>query len=298
MTGLGNESLDLEGERAMILLAQRGDGEALEELLRISQPWVFNLVLRMVPDYHEAEDLSQEILLKTVLKLPSFRAESRFRTWLYRIAVNHVLSMKESLCERSFAESWDWSDDVLMRRFLAGEMPDPKGIPCDFELLVNEIRIKCMLGMLLCLNRRHRVVFILGSILEIGGAPASEILGVSEANFRKMLSRSRRRLLNFMKDCCGLVNPSKPCRCERCVPGSLLRGEVDPLKLVFGAKDAPSIREVLSQNRDRLDNIELRRCRDLYREHPFQSPPDLAKKVLELLQGADCQGFLDALPLR
>ncbi len=297
MTGFVDEAVDLEQEKAMVLLAQQGDGKALEELIRLSQPWVFNLVLRMVPDYHEAEDLSQEILLKSVLKLSTFRSESRFRTWLYRIAVNQVLNMKESNSEKRFAGWGDVANDELMRRFLDQEMADPKNIPCDLDLLVKEVRIQCMLAMLLCLNRKHRIVYILGGILGISGRTASEILGISEANFRKILSRSRHRLLHFMKGCCSLVNPGKPCTCERCAPISVQRGNIDPLKLVFNAKDAPALREILSRSRDRLDNIEVRHCQDLYRDHALLESPDFSRKVLELLQGADFQGFLDTVPM-
>ena len=280
-------------EKELVLLAQQGDRKSLEDLIKRSQPWIFNLVLRMVPDFHEAEDLSQEILLKTILKLPTFRAESRFNTWLYRIAVNHVLGMRQSNCEKAFSAQENWSDDELMNRYLDQEIADPKAIPCDLELIIKETRIKCMLGMLLCLNRKYRMVFVLGSILGINGKSGAEILGMSEANYRKILSRARGRLVNYMKDCCSLMNPGKPCTCERSVPVSIQNGSIDPLKLVFNAKDVPTVREILSRNRERLDNIESRHCQDLYRENPFQVSPDFSRKVLDLLRCADFQGFLD-----
>ena len=290
------ERADLNKEKEMILLAQQGDEGALEGLIKLSQPWVFNLVLRMVPDFQEAQDLSQEILLKSVLKLSTFRSESCFRTWLYRITVNHVLNMKESNCEKLYAASADWSDDDVMNSFLEQEIADPKAIPCDLALLAKELRIKCMLGMLLCLNRKQRIVFILGGIMGVSGKTGSEILDMSEANFRKVLSRSRGRLLNYMKDCCSLMNPGKPCTCERSILPNIQSGFLDPLQLAFSGKDAPAVREILCQSRERLDNIEYRHCRDLYREHPFQEAPDFSKKVLEILQCADFQGLLDIMP--
>ena len=191
----------------------------------------------------------------------------------------------------------DWSDDDLMRSYLEREVADPNAIPCDLALLAKELQIKCMLGMLLCLNRRHRAVFILGGIMGIGGKIGGEIMGMSEANFRKMLSRSRGRLLNYMSDRCSLMNPGKPCTCERSVPSSVRSGDIDPLKLVFNVRDAPAMREILSQSRERLDNIEYRHCRDLYREHPFQESPDFSKKVLEILRCADFQDLLDTVPV-
>jgi RNA polymerase sigma factor (sigma-70 family) len=71
-----------------------GDGDALELLVRRHQRWVYNLAVRMLAHPHDAEDATQEIFIKAMTRLSSFEERSSFRTWLYRIAVNHVLYMK------------------------------------------------------------------------------------------------------------------------------------------------------------------------------------------------------------
>lgn len=91
----GSGPLDEE----LVAQAQAGDKDALERLVRRHQPWVFNIAIRMMWRRDLAEDATQEILIKIVTKLSTFRGESQFRTWLYRIAVNHLLNVRKSEME-------------------------------------------------------------------------------------------------------------------------------------------------------------------------------------------------------
>ena len=74
--------------------AQSGDRTALEELVLRHQAWIYNIAVRMVFHPHDAEEVTQEVLVKIITKLSTFHGKSKFRTWLYRIAANHVLNMK------------------------------------------------------------------------------------------------------------------------------------------------------------------------------------------------------------
>jgi RNA polymerase sigma factor (sigma-70 family) len=140
---------DESGASADALLVERareGSREALEELIQRHQRWIYNIVLRMVYHPHDAEDVTQEVLIKVVTKLATFEGRSSFRTWLYRIVVNHVLNMK-----RSRGEAAEWT----FERFGEGvssapdeELPDQSTVPADVRLLVDEARITCSSGML------------------------------------------------------------------------------------------------------------------------------------------------------
>ncbi len=83
-------------DEALVADARSGDREALEQLLVRHQPWVLNIAVRMLWRRADAEDATQEILVKIVKALPAFRGESVFRTWLYRIAVNHILDLRRT----------------------------------------------------------------------------------------------------------------------------------------------------------------------------------------------------------
>ncbi len=153
-------------------------------------------------------------------------------------------------------------------------MPDP---------LLEEVKIGCTLGMLSCLDRPHRVAYILGEILEMDGPEAAGILEIDQTTYRKRLSRARARIVAFMKAKCGLVSPDRPCRCRRRVHHAMDRGRVDPRHLLF-ASDAGSAQRfpsVLAGIR-RLE--EARRAAALYRSHPdLVAPESLAEEIRRLI---------------
>src|SRR5215831_16262165 len=87
-------------DRDLVNRAQAGSRDALEQLITRHQAWIYNIVLRMLYYPNDAEDVTQEILIKLITKLSTFEGRSSFRTWLYRIAVNHILNVKR----RSFED--------------------------------------------------------------------------------------------------------------------------------------------------------------------------------------------------
>src|SRR5688572_2896390 len=149
----------------LIRHVQQGSRDALELLIARHQSWIYNIVLRMVYNPHDAEDATQEILIKLLTTLSTFEGRSRFRTWLYRIVVNHVLNMKRTRAEEgqwTFQKYGDGLDNAP-----DSELPDPRAVPVDVQLLVDEARITCSSGMLLCLSREQRVVYVLGEIFGV-----------------------------------------------------------------------------------------------------------------------------------
>jgi len=91
---------------------------------------------------------------------------------------------------------------------------------------VIEAMISCASGMLLCLDRKQRLTFILGAIFEVSDTVAAEVLEITPDNFRQRLARARRDLRSFMNDKCGLVNQANPCRCAKKTLGFIQAGYV------------------------------------------------------------------------
>lgn len=152
--------------------------------------------------------MTQEVLVKAVTRLSTFRGDCRFRTWLYRIAANHILNMRRRGAEllpqtfATYAAALDGTPDL--------DLPDPKSVPVDVPLLVEEAKVACTTGMLLCLDRSQRLVFTLGEILAVSDTVGGEVLEISADNFRQRLARAYRDLFQFMHDRCGLVPRSPP----------------------------------------------------------------------------------------
>ena len=83
-----------ETDQRLIARALAGGQSALESLIERHQPWIFNLAFRMVLVREDAEDATQEVLIKAITKLTSYDpGKGAFRTWLYRIATNHVINI-------------------------------------------------------------------------------------------------------------------------------------------------------------------------------------------------------------
>ena len=76
----------------LVEAAKEGDKKALEDLILKIQDKIYGLALRMLYNPSDAEDASQEILLKIITHLGTFRGESAFTTWMFRVAVNHLLT--------------------------------------------------------------------------------------------------------------------------------------------------------------------------------------------------------------
>src|ERR1051325_5673495 len=179
----------------------------------------------------DAEDATQEILIKVITKLATFEEKSSFRTWLYRIVVNHVLNMRRSRSEES---GWNFERYArALETMPDSEIADAVSPPADRQVLVEEAKALCTSGMLLCLDREQRLVGILGEILGVSARVGAELLETTRENFRQKLSRARRDLHNFMQDKCGLVNQANPCRCAKKTGGFIKAGvTADDLRFV------------------------------------------------------------------
>src|SRR6266702_5196266 len=125
--------------------AREGDEEALEAIVRTIQDRIYNLALRMLWHPADAEDATQEILLKVITHLGQFRQESDFMTWVYQIAKNHLLTTRRQRAETtplSFAFIGDVLEAVEAERAQANptlEIQD--GV--EQELLVKELQLRC-----------------------------------------------------------------------------------------------------------------------------------------------------------
>src|ERR1700682_6129998 len=257
-------------DHVLVLRARAGDRQALEELIQRHQGWIYNIAVRMLYHPQDAEDATQEILLKALTRLSSFVGNSSFRTWLYRIVVNHVLNMKRGRADAAgwtftrYGDSLDATPDL--------DLPDPRSVPADVQLLVDEARIGCTSGVLLCLDREQRLGYILGEIFGVTDLIGAELLEISRESFRQKLARARRDLHNFLQDKCGLVNEANPCRCAKKTQGFMNAGFLDPQKLLLAREHVTRVRDVAEKKCEDLDALDEMYA-EIHRNHPFHDPP-------------------------
>ena len=277
-------------DAVLVEQARGGDRGALEQLVLRHQAWVYNIAVRMVFDPHDAEEVTQEVLVKVITRLSTFRGESRFRTWLYRIAANHVLNMKRGRAEAQTLTFAAYGAEIDRTPDL--DLPDPKTVPVEVPLLVEETKVGCTTGMLLCLDRRQRLIFTLGEILGASDTVAAEVLDMTPDNFRQCLSRARRDLYSFMNNQCGLVNEANPCRCAKKTRGFIEAGHVDPHHLLFVPLHVQRVKEVAAETVRRIEDVVEQRYASVYRDHPFLQPSDQADWLRRVLENGDVRAAL------
>ena len=274
----------------LINKALKGDKVALENLIKKHQNWVYNVALAMVSDHNDAADITQEVLIKCITKLGSFKNESNFRTWLYRIVKNHFLNMKRGKYETkpiTFDEFGEGLDAI------PNESLTNYDYKIDKNTLVEEAKISCMKGMLLCLDRDQRFIYIIGELFEFPDTIGSKIMEISKVNFRVKLHRAKQQLYNFMNNKCGLINQNNPCRCVRKTAGFIKMGYVDPINLHFQKERITSIGKIVNERVNTYDNEVIKDYQQLYKNHPFVQSPDNLKSIMKLLSSKSIMKTFD-----
>jgi RNA polymerase sigma factor (sigma-70 family) len=264
-----------EALKGWLEAARGGDRDAAQRLLEAVQDPVYRLALRTLGHPADAEDAAQEILVIVLTHLGSFRGGSALSTWVFRIAVNHLMRARKGRREMfSFELLGERLDSNL--REVDAEPSDP-----ETAMMVLEIRLRCTEAMLLSLDRELRVAFILGDIFCLSGDEAALVLEVDAATYRKRLSRARKLLLGFMRDRCGVFDPGNPCSCRGQVDAALADGRLsrDDLSL---ARHPTRVRpEALRQGAKEVG--ELLRVADVMRGHPDYAAPEPMVKRLRVL---------------
>lgn len=280
-TEIVDESTDVD----LVEQARHGSRDALEKLVLRHQSWIYNIAVRMVFHAQDAEEVTQDVLIKAITRLSTFKGESLFRTWLYRITANHVLNMKRRGGERMHQSFFSYAQAINETPDL--DLPDPKSVPVEVPLLVEEAKISCTTGMLLCLDRKQRLIFTLGEIFGASDTVGSEILEMSADNFRQSLSRARHDLYQFLHGQCGLVNANNPCRCPKKTKGFIEAGHVDPGQLQFVPLHMRRISEAAEGIVRTIENTVDEQYAAIFREHPFLEPKNQFDWLQQLLDKGD-----------
>lgn len=256
-----------------VAAAQRGERKALEAVVRQVQDRVHHLAIRMLVNPEDAAEATQEILILVVTKLSTYRGESAFTTWVYRVAANYLQSARKIQ-----ARDPGLNFEMFRQDLESGLTESPAA---DDQVLLNELRISCTMAMLLCLDLKHRIAYVLGDILELGHAEAAEVLEISRENYRKRLSRARSEVVAFTANSCGLANPSAKCSCPRRLPAAIALGRVDPERIFFAAGEALPFGDVVAQAKaleGALTVLKLQRATPT-----FPSRKDLAGQIAEIV---------------
>ncbi len=250
-------------EKELIQSCLEGNKKSLEKLINSIQGLVFNLSLRFLWNRMDAEDATQEILVKVITNLSKFDGRSKINTWTYRVATNYLLNIKKTFT----------SFDVFSTDLYSAQSAVEYDLP-DKDLLEREMKTGCTLAMLQCLDRDLRIVFILGSILKIKSNVASTIIKTSPENFRKKLELSRKLIGGFLNAHCGVYNPKNSCRCKKRINSAINCHRIIKTNLNFADK--------IELYNDEME--ELNSMAGIYRNHgTFKSQKELVAQINKLV---------------
>ena len=276
----GNDYSD-HNDIELIGLAIQGNRDSLSQLIEKHRPYIYNIALKMVNNVADAEDITQEILIKLLTNLSKYdSSKGRFRTWLYRITFNHFLNTKKKKYEK-LVTGFDVFFDYIQ------ETPEMALTPVEEKEMRKEIeesKISCMAGMLMCLDREQRLIYIVGELFDIDHGLGSEIFEISPANFRQKLTRARKDLYHWMHKKCGLVNKENPCRCPKKTKGFIANGWIDTANMKWQSDYKQKILDFSEGKLDdtllTIDDIYAR----LYKEHPFKISRNTENIVENIIQ--------------
>ncbi|MDZ4724693.1 MAG: RNA polymerase sigma factor [Leptospira sp.] len=251
----------------------KGNGKSFEEFVKIFQPKVFALSLKFLWNPEDAEDATQEILIKVITNLGGFRRESKLSTWVYRIAANHLINFKKSHMETNHVNFRKVEAELQKTNVLNEDDSD------NTRYLALHVQAACTHAILLCLTRSYRIAFLLGEVFSVSGEEGAWIMNISDSNYRKKLSRARAQMDEFLGKHCGLSSPSNPCRCKN---------------RIFYSQKSKRINAYLSLSEKLKDNGEwkikpllfesnqIRKVAEIYRAGiDFETRKDILSKVKE-----------------
>lgn len=276
-------------DQELIQQILEGNKAALTALVKRHQPFIYNLAWKLTANVEDAEDLTQEALLKIISNFSSFKQESSFRSWAYRIVKNHFLNdLKKpaNIFASNFDELGERLDNAPNVELSSSEIAEQAE-------LIREVRLQCLSGMLLCLTKEQRMIYIIGDIFRADHNIGSEIMEISKDNYRMKLSKARKDLYNFMQNKCGLVNKENPCRCHKKVTFASENGMVDARNLLFNRKEFSTFKNELEADANYLVSESEVKYFELHQEHSFKTTFDKKNFILEILEDAKWQTRLN-----
>jgi RNA polymerase sigma-70 factor (ECF subfamily) len=190
---LNNPGQSAAREQDLILSVQRGQNELFYELVRPYERRVYAAALAILHNEQDAEDTSQEAMLKAFANIRQFRAEARFSTWLIQITVNEALMRRRR--ERTVVmEGIDRRDEES--EYAPRDFADWREIPSE-ALERKEVRQR-LAEALGTLDRKYREVFVLRDMEQLNIQETAEALGISVASVKTRLLRARLMLRDLL----------------------------------------------------------------------------------------------------
>ncbi|MBT8492121.1 MAG: sigma-70 family RNA polymerase sigma factor [Deltaproteobacteria bacterium] len=180
-------------ERLLIRRLRERDERAFREMVDEYSDRVFGLTLRMLGNREEAEDVAQEVFITVFKSIDSFRGDSKFSTWLYRIAANHCKNRIKYLARRHDRKKSEF-DEEYTKGAMTGAASTPKRARRPDEQ-VHSSQMEVLIQQAIeSLKEEHRLLIILSDVEELSMKEICDITGLAEGTVKSRIHRARKIL--------------------------------------------------------------------------------------------------------
>ncbi len=259
------------------MIAEQRD--LFDQLYGDNQPKVYRLALSLAGNVHDAEDITQEAFFRAFRSYETFRRESSFFTWIYRIALNVAndhLKYRSKLPIQMLTEDLGYSREEIIDT-------NPANNP-ETELLAYQVRMKCLHALTECLQANERKVFCLAVTLDLPHKQIAEILDCTVGSVKTTLHRARKRWFGYMENMCQFIKKDNPCNCKQWVRFAASKGMI--------SKDTPVQPLPPINVQARKEVISLRTIRDFYQDlYKDKADEFFAQRVCEGIKNNEWQIF-------
>lgn len=195
-TASARPAADLLEERELVRRSQSGDLSAYDELVRRYQERIYATLYHMTSSHEDASDLAQESFIKAFRSLKTFKGDSSFFTWLYRIAVNKAINfrkLKKNKTQMSLNDlDFNAEHDPAIVALISDKTPHR-------EVNLSELQQK-LNAALQKLSEVHRVVVTLHDVQGMSHEEISKILDCNVGTVRSRLFYARQQLQSMLSD--------------------------------------------------------------------------------------------------
>lgn len=184
-------------ERLLIARLKERDELAFNEVVRAHGDKVFSLVYRMIGNRAEAEDLAQEVFVTVFKTVDTFRSESKFSTWLLRIAANHCKNRIKYLSRRR-TDGGGLDDMPEDKMADAGRAPMQAHIDAP-DVLLEAAELESLMQQAIGeLDEEHRLLIVLRDVEELSYEEIGEVAGLPEGTIKSRLHRARMAIKDYL----------------------------------------------------------------------------------------------------
>jgi RNA polymerase sigma-70 factor (ECF subfamily) len=180
-------------EKLLVRRLQQRDERAFQEMVRLYQHKVWNLVYRMMGNREEAEDVAQDVFVTVLKAIDSFRGESKFSTWLYRIAVNQCKNRLKYLGRRSYQQTGSLEDSEAQIQAAQPSLLQPHTDGPEQVLEGRQMEALLQQGIA-ALEEEHRTLLVLRDVEELSYQEIASITSLPEGTVKSRIHRARMAL--------------------------------------------------------------------------------------------------------